>query len=83
MKEGNTSLFTDELKFLFSVFGKRDLRFAAVLLVILCLPFPPDGILLDIIHLVCREPETSILGVVLYYKYRSQKPLKICKYYSC
>lgn len=85
--EGNTLLFTDELKFLFSVFGymqrTENLRFAAVLLMMLCLPFSPDGILLDVTHLACREPETNISRVMLYYKYLSQKPLKICKHYSC
>lgn len=85
--EGNTSLFTDELKFLFSGFGyingTENLRFAAVLLMILCLPFSPDGILFDVTHLVCREPETNILKVILYYKYLSQKSLKTCKHYSC
>lgn len=83
--EGNALLFTDELRFLFSVFGymhgTENLRFAAVLLMIL--PFSPDGILLDITHLVCREPETNILRVMLYCKYLSQKSLKTCKHYSC
>lgn len=63
--------------------GTENLRFAAVLLMILCLPFSPDGILLDVTHLVHREPETNILKVMLYYKFLSQKSLKTCKHYSC
>ena len=65
------------------MYGTENLRFAAGLLMVHCLPFSPDGSLLDVTCLVCTEPETNILKVMLYPKYLSQKALKICKRYSC
>lgn len=65
------------------MYGTENLRFAAGLLMVHCLPFSPDGSLLDVTHLVCTEPETNIIKVMLDHKYLSQKALKICKHYSC
>lgn len=45
-----------------------------------CLPFPQREV---VTRLVCTEPETNILKVMLYPKYLSQKALKIYKHYSC
>lgn len=61
----------------------RKFEVCSCVLMIPCLPFSPDGTLLDVTHSVCRGPETNILRVMLYYKYLSQKSLKTCKHYSC